>query len=93
MTASDEMRELRELAELYRFDLFMYLRHLTDLDAPVCTAEVDDVSAVGTVGVGVHFKLCEGLKALLLTLRARNSNADEIEGRTCNRGAFPNVEI
>jgi hypothetical protein len=77
--AIEEMRELAELARLCQFDLFVYLRELTDLGAGVLVANVDAEATVRTARHVVHYKLADGLKALLLTFRARNRHTDEIE--------------
>jgi hypothetical protein len=77
--ALGEMRGLVELACLRRIDLFVYLRELTDLGAPFLRADIDASRTAGTSDQIVHYKLDNGLKALLLALRAGNFHADEVE--------------
>jgi hypothetical protein len=90
-SALDELRELRELAELFKFDLFVFLRELTNLGAVTLRAQVDDIPAVSTGDVSIHFELGEGLKALLLTLRTQNLHSDEVKSRAGGSGAFPDT--
>ena len=84
-----DMRELSELARARSFDLFMYLRELTDLGAPVFRAYVNDVAAVSALDCVVHYKLDNGLLALLAALRAMDIHANEIECRSGEGRALP----
>ena len=48
------LQELRKLSELYAFDLFEFLRHLSQADAPVLCAEVNNSTAIATDGRVIH---------------------------------------
>lgn len=74
-----DMAELMRLSKLYRFDLFSYLRLLSEAGAPTLSADVDDVPAIPARGRVVRYQLSEGLGVILTALRARNLDTDEIE--------------
>lgn len=81
-SAAEQMAELRKLAELQNFDLFVFLRELTQLGAVTLRAKVNPATTIGTEGPAFIDELGEGVLALLAALRARHVSADEIERRS-----------
>jgi hypothetical protein len=83
-----ELKELRELAALHNFDLFIFLSKLTELGADGGILKIDDLSAEGTGNVVVNYQLSNGLKALLLTFRAMDSDTHKIKGSASDGRTF-----
>ena len=50
-----DLRELRELAALQRFDLFIFLRELNELGATVMRADIDGLPAEGAEDFVVRY--------------------------------------
>ena len=87
---SESNRDLSELVALslrHRFDLFEYLRLLSEAGAPSICCEVDSSTAGSAGSRIVRYKLSEGLLVILAALRARNLNHDEIRGSARSGGA------
>lgn len=83
-----DMGDLIRLSTLSGFDLFVYLRLLSEASAPTICCEVDDSSA-GTTGARiVRYKLSEGLQVILTALRARNLNVNEVSRAPSGGSAF-----
>ena len=87
-----DMAELVRLSQLCGFDLFVYLRLLSEAGAPTLCGHVDDGTAVTTGGCVVRYQLCEGLQIILAALRARNGQANEVKCRSCRGRAVPVLE-
>jgi hypothetical protein len=68
------------LAALYAFDLFGYLKLLSEAGAPTFCCEINDEPAIPTSRRIARYKLSEALTVILAALRARNLNSDEISG-------------
>lgn len=84
-----DLDELIKLAQLHRFDLFVFLRVLSEAGAGVDRCKIDHGATGVAGGRVVRCELSEGLKALLAALRARNLDADEVEGRPGGREPLP----
>lgn len=79
-SANRELDEIVKLSASLDFDLFEFLRLLSEEGLPTFTCEVDDVATRATRRRVARYELCQKLKMLLSTLRARNRDADEIKG-------------
>lgn len=88
-----EMRELRALSDLYLFDLHEFLRLLSEAGAPTLSAYVDDKATDAAGRTIVRYQLSEGLRTVLLALRARHLDANKVEGRAGDRRSFPRAVL
>lgn len=79
-SANRDLDEIVELAAPLDFDLFEFLRLLSEEGLPTFTCEVDEVAAKGTSRRVARYQLSQELAGLLATLRTRNLDADEIKG-------------
>lgn len=79
-SANRDLDELTSLSRLCNFDLFEFMRLLSEAAAPVMTCEVDDAPAIATGSSVARYKLSEALLVILSALRARNLDGDKIEG-------------
>jgi hypothetical protein len=82
----EELRELRTLASAQVFDLFEFLRLVSDAGFPVF--EIKHLSASGAARIVVSYQLNNIVQALLVALRARDSHSAEVEGRSGQRGSL-----
>lgn len=71
--------ELVRLSLAHNFDLFGTIRLISEVGAPITRCQVDDVVTVTAGGHVVREQLCEWLQVILVTLRARNPNPNEIQ--------------
>lgn len=86
---SEANRDLDELVGLSlrsRFDLFEFLRLLSEAGAPTLCCEVDNGPASSTGCRVVRYQLGEGPKVLLTALGAKDLDSDEI-GCGSSRGS------
>ena len=81
-TANADLDELKYLSRLHGFDLFEFLRRLSEAGAPALTCKVDHVPTEGACGRIAQYKLSEALLTVLSALRARHVDMDEVEGCT-----------
>jgi hypothetical protein len=88
--ANADLRSLTRLTALYRFDLYEYLRLLSEAGAPLFCADVDDISAVTARRAVVHYKLSDGLLVVLAAFRARKLNYHKVKRRSGAFSALPN---
>jgi len=96
MGASSDLKELRELSALQRFNLFEFLRTLNDLGSVYAPADVDIGSTIGTRGGVVDDELGDGLKALLAALRAQQADTHKVESCAGEGGtiaSFKNMDV
>lgn len=77
-----DMAELARLSALGSFDLFVYLRLLSEAGLPTLACEVDRCAAKVAGRRVVRYQLGEPLRAILLALRARHVDEDEIKSRS-----------
>lgn len=80
-----DMRELKELSELYDFDLGIELLRLTQEGLPALCVEIDAPTAVPADGMVCTYKLPERLQVCLAALRVRHLNSNEIKGSRPHR--------
>lgn len=85
--ANADLAELIRLSASRRFDLFSYLRLLSEAGAPTFCADVNDVAAITTGCRVVHYKLSEGLKVILTALRAWHFDSDKVKRATSVKGS------
>jgi len=73
-TSHEQLAELTELARVAGFDLFQYIKLLSDAGAPVFRCEIDTETASATGDVIATYKLSEALVVIMTALRAKNVN-------------------
>lgn len=73
-----DMDELGRLSKLHGFNLFEYLRLLSEAGAPTLCCEINEEPAIAAGCRIVRYKLSEGLQVVLAALRARNLDPDEV---------------
>jgi hypothetical protein len=77
----DGNQALADLAELARSsDGLVELRRLIDEGTPLLRSYIDRLSAAETGDLIARYEVCEPLKVFLAAIRARNRQANEIEG-------------
>jgi hypothetical protein len=76
--ANADLDALVLLSSLFDFDLFEFIRLLSNAGAPVMTCNINDAPAGSAGGRVVVYQLSEALQSVLAALRARNGNASEI---------------
>ena len=79
-TSHEQLAELTELARVTGFDLFQYIKLLSDAGAPVFRCEIDTETASATGDVIATYKLSEALIVIMTALRAKNVNPREVCG-------------
>jgi hypothetical protein len=88
----DGKQALADLAELSRSpDGLVELRRLIDEGTPLLRANIDWLSAAETGDLIARYEVCEPLKVFLAAIRARNRQADEIEGAGHGDSSFAGV--
>ena len=70
-TTTDDLLELYELSRVCAFDLFEYLRLLSEAGASAVICKVDEVPAIDTGRRVARYQLSEALLVILAALRAR----------------------
>jgi hypothetical protein len=73
-----EIRELRELSLLTKFDLRQFLDEFRKRGTPILRADIDPAPAVGTKDYIVHYKLADGVLACLQALRVQAGKVEKI---------------
>jgi hypothetical protein len=69
--ANADMDELIRLSAICRFDLFVFLRLLSEAGAPILCCEVDPEFAIPADRRIARYKLSEALRMILSALRAQ----------------------
>jgi hypothetical protein len=83
-----DMRELVQLANLSGWNLFEYLRLLSEAGAPVLRCQVDEATAMATERRIGRYQLSEALLVVLAAMRARHLNQNNVESAASDRSAF-----
>lgn len=81
-TSHEQLAELTELARVTGFDLFQYIKLLSDAGAPVFRCEIDPETASATGDMIATYKLSEALVVIMTALRAKNVNPRNVSGAT-----------
>jgi hypothetical protein len=84
---NDDLDELIELSVSRGFDLFEFLRLLSEAGFPTLCCEVDYDATDNAFNAVCVYQLSEPVLRLLAALRTGDLNADEIEGTSTRRFA------
>lgn len=76
-----DLRELRALAASQGFELFEFLRQLSEDGTPVLRADVNVCATIGATHNVALYSLSEPVKACLAALRMRDRDTNELISR------------